>query len=101
MQDDLARQGRFYSSVIWLTLAGLLIFVGWAWWAILDEVTVGTGKITPSTHAQVIESLDGGIVSAMLVREGDIVERGQMLARLDPTRFQSNYGESAARVRPV
>lgn len=98
MQDDLARQGRFYSSVIWLTLAGLLIFVVWAWWAILDEVTVGTGKITPSTHAQVIESLDGGIVSAMLVREGDIVERGQMLARLDPTRFQSNYGESAARV---
>ncbi|STQ61159.1 type I secretion system protein [Pseudescherichia vulneris] len=73
----------------------------WAWWAILDEVTVGTGKITPSTHAQVIESLDGGIVSAMLVREGDIVERGQMLARLDPTRFQSNYGESAARVRAL
>jgi len=101
MQDDLARQGRFYSSVIWLTLAGLLIFVVWAWWAILDEVTVGTGKITPSTHAQVIESLDGGIVSAMLVREGDIVERGQMLARLDPTRFQSNYGESAARVRAL
>ncbi|WP_336851772.1 HlyD family efflux transporter periplasmic adaptor subunit [Pseudescherichia vulneris] len=101
MQDDLARQGRFYSSVIWLTLAGLLIFVVWAWWAILDEVTVGTGKITPSTHAQVIESLDGGIVSAMLVREGDIVERGQMLASLDPTRFQSNYGESAARVRAL
>lgn len=101
MQDDLARQGRFYSSVIWLTLAGLLIFVVWAWWAILDEVTVGTGKITPSSHAQVIESLDGGIVSAMLVREGDIVERGQMLAHLDPTRFQSNYGESAARVRAL
>ena len=101
MQDDLARQGRFYSSVIWLALAGLLIFVVWAWWAILDEVTVGTGKITPSSHAQVIESLDGGIVSAMLVREGDIVERGQMLARLDPTRFQSNYGESAARVRAL
>lgn len=101
MQDDLARQGRFNSSVIWLTLAGLLIFVVWAWWAILDEVTVGTGKITPSSHAQVIESLDGGIVSAMLVREGDIVERGQMLARLDPTRFQSNYGESAARVRAL
>lgn len=101
MQDDLARQGRFYSSVIWLALAGLLIFVAWAWWAILDEVTVGTGKITPSSHAQVIESLDGGIVSAMLVREGDIVERGQMLARLDPTRFQSNYGESAARVRAL
>lgn len=87
MQDELARQGRFYSSVIWLTLIGLLVFIAWATFAILDEVTVGTGKITPSTHAQVIESLDGGIVSALMVKEGDIVERGQMLARLDPTRF--------------
>ncbi|MDH2914450.1 MULTISPECIES: HlyD family efflux transporter periplasmic adaptor subunit [Kosakonia] len=101
MQDELARQGRFYSSVIWLTLLGLLVFIAWATFAILDEVTVGTGKITPSTHAQVIESLDGGIVSALMVKEGDIVERGQMLARLDPTRFQSNYGEAAARVRAL
>ncbi|MGJ7471695.1 HlyD family efflux transporter periplasmic adaptor subunit [Kosakonia cowanii] len=101
MQDELARQGRFYSSVIWLTLLGLVVFIAWAMFAILDEVTVGTGKITPSTHAQVIESLDGGIVSALMVKEGDIVERGQMLARLDPTRFQSNYGEAAARVRAL
>jgi adhesin transport system membrane fusion protein len=101
MQDELARQGRFYSSVIWLTLLGLVVFIAWATFAILDEVTVGTGKITPSTHAQVIESLDGGIVSALMVKEGDIVERGQMLARLDPTRFQSNYGEAAARVRAL
>ncbi|MBV7404399.1 HlyD family efflux transporter periplasmic adaptor subunit [Enterobacter sp. ENT03] len=101
MQDDLARQGRFYSSVIWLTLIGLLFFVVWAWWAVLDEVTVGTGKITPSSHAQVIDSLDGGIVNDLLVKEGDIVERGQLLARLDPTRFQSNYGEAASRVRTL
>jgi adhesin transport system membrane fusion protein len=101
MQDELARQGRFYSSVIWLTLLGLVVFIAWATFAILDEVTVGTGKITPSTHAQVIESLDGGIVSALMVKEGDIVEHGQMLARLDPTRFQSNYGEAAARVRAL
>lgn len=101
MQEDLARQGRFYSSVIWLTLLGLVVFVLWSAWAVLDEVTVGTGKITPSTHAQVIESLDGGIVSALMVKEGDIVDRGQMLARLDPKRFQSNYGEAAARVRAL
>lgn len=101
MQDDLARQDRFYSSVIWLTLIGLLFFVVWAWWAVLDEVTVGTGKITPSSHAQVIDSLDGGIVNGLLVKEGDIVERGQLLARLDPTRFQSNYGEAASRVRTL
>ncbi|XTZ39366.1 HlyD family efflux transporter periplasmic adaptor subunit [Salmonella enterica] len=101
MQDDLERQERFHSSVIWLTLIGLVVFVVWSAWAILDEVTVGSGKITPSTHAQVIESLDGGIVSALMVKEGDIVEHKQMLARLDPTRFQSNYGEAAARVRTL
>ncbi|WP_336282202.1 HlyD family efflux transporter periplasmic adaptor subunit [Cronobacter dublinensis] len=101
MQEELARQGRFYSSVIWLTLAALVLFFVWAWFATLDEVTVGTGKITPSSRAQVIESLDGGIVNALLVHEGDVVERGEMLARLDPTRFQSNYGEAAARARAL
>ncbi|PUW15350.1 secretion protein HlyD [Cronobacter sakazakii] len=101
MQEELARQGRFYSSVIWLTLAALVLFFVWAWFATLDEVTVGTGKNTPSSRAQVIESLDGGIVNALMVHEGDVVERGQMLARLDPTRFQSNYGEAAARARAL
>ncbi|EKC6205862.1 HlyD family efflux transporter periplasmic adaptor subunit [Cronobacter sakazakii] len=101
MQEELARQGRFYSSVIWLTMAALVLFFVWAWFATLDEVTVGTGKITPSSRAQVIESLDGGIVNALMVHEGDVVERGQMLARLDPTRFQSNYGEAAARARAL
>ncbi|EGT4323794.1 secretion protein HlyD [Cronobacter sakazakii] len=101
MQEELARQGRFYSSVIWLTLAALVLFFVWAWFATLDEVTVGTGKITPSSRAQVIESLDGGIVNALMVHEGDVVERGQMLARLDPTLFQSNYGEAAARARAL
>lgn len=101
LEEDLARQGRFYSSVIWLSLAGLVIFIVWAWFAMLDEVTVGTGKVTPSSHAQVIESLDGGIVNALLVQEGDVVERGEMLARLDPTRFQSNYGEASARARAL
>ncbi|MEB8480483.1 HlyD family efflux transporter periplasmic adaptor subunit [Cronobacter malonaticus] len=101
MQEELARQGRFYSSVIWLTLAALVLFFVWAWFATLDEVTVGIGKITPSSRAQVIESLDGGIVNALMVHEGDVVERGQMLARLDPTRFQSNYGEAAARARAL
>ncbi|MDU6926629.1 HlyD family type I secretion periplasmic adaptor subunit [Franconibacter helveticus 513] len=101
IQEELARQGRFYSSVIWLTLLGIVLFFVWAWFATLDEVTVGTGKVTPSSRAQVIESLDGGIVNALLVHEGDIVDRGQMLARLDPTRFQSNFGEAAARVRAL
>ena len=101
MQEDMARQSRFYSSVVWLTLAGMTFFFVWSYFATLDEVTVGTGKVTTSIRAQLIESLDGGIVSALLVHEGDIVEKGQILARLDPKRFQSNYGEAAARARAL
>ena len=101
MQEDMARQSRFYSSVVWITLAGMVGFFIWAYFATLDEVTVGTGKVTTSIRAQLIESLDGGIVSALLVHEGDIVKKGQILARLDPKRFQSNYGEAAARARAL
>lgn len=101
MQEDMARQSRFYSSVVWLTLAGMAFFFVWSYFATLDEVTVGTGKVTTSIRAQLIESLDGGIVSALLVHEGDIVKKGQILARLDPKRFQSNYGEAAARARAL
>ena len=101
MQEDMARQSRFYSSVVWLTLAGMTFFFVWSYFATLDEVTVGTGKVTTSIRAQLIESLDGGIVSALLVHEGDIVKKGQVLARLDPKRFQSNYGEAAARARAL
>lgn len=101
VQDELARQGRWYSSVVWLSLLGLILFFVWAGFATLDEVTVGSGKITPSSHSQQIESLDGGIVSALLVHEGDIVEKGEVLARLDTKRFRSNYGEAASRVRTL
>jgi adhesin transport system membrane fusion protein len=48
----------------------------------------------PSSKEQVIQSLDGGILTKLDVQEGDIVEKGQVLAQLDPTRFESNVGES-------
>lgn len=101
MDKDLAKHERRTSAIIWLCTAALAIFLVWAHMAILDEVTVGTGKVTPSTRAQVIDSLDGGIVKQLNVHEGDIVEKGQILATLDPTRFQSNFGEVQARVRTL
>lgn len=89
------------SAIVWLMLVGMIVMFIWAYFAILDEVTVGTGKVTPSSRAQLIESLDGGIINELLVHEGAIINKGQILARLDPTRFQSNYGEAAARVRTL
>ncbi|WP_053144237.1 HlyD family efflux transporter periplasmic adaptor subunit [Erwinia billingiae] len=92
---------RKTSAIIWLCTAALVIFFIWAHFAILDEVTVGTGKVTPLSRAQVIESLDGGIVDQLNVHEGDIVEKGEVLAKLDPTRFQSNFGEAASKARTL
>ena len=101
VDSQLKTHERRTSMIIWLCSAALVIFLIWAHFAILDEVTVGTGKITPSSRAQVIESLDGGIVNQLNVHEGDIVSKGQILARLDPTRFQSNFGEAQAKVRTL
>jgi adhesin transport system membrane fusion protein len=60
----------------------------------LEEVSTGTGKVIPSSKEQVIQSLEGGILTKLNVQEGDIVQKGQILAQLDPTRFASNVGES-------
>lgn len=98
---NLKRSEKKTSAIIWLCTAALVIFFVWAHFAILDEVTVGTGKVTPSSRAQVIESLDGGIVDQLNVHEGDIVEKGQVLGKLDPTRFQSNFGEAASKARTL
>lgn len=101
LQQERAHQERRMSAIVWLMLVGMIVMFIWAYFAILDEVTVGTGKVTPSSRAQLIESLDGGIINELLVHEGAIINKGQILARLDPTRFQSNYGEAAARVRTL
>jgi len=81
------------SIIIWIII-GLLVLLSWAWLFKLEEVSTGTGKIIPSSKEQVIQSLDGGILTKLNVKEGEIVERGQVLAQLDPTRFESNVGES-------
>jgi len=77
-----------------LTLGG---FVLWASQAELEEVTRGQGRIVPSSKEQVIQSLDPGILTELLVREGDAVEKGQLLLRIDPTRAEALYRELEAK----
>jgi len=74
----------------------LALFLMWAMVTEVDEVTKGEGKVVPSRQLQVLQSLDGGIVSAIAVQEGQVVEAGQLLIKVDPTRFQSSVGESRA-----
>ncbi|MEM7651201.1 MAG: HlyD family type I secretion periplasmic adaptor subunit [Pseudomonadota bacterium] len=74
-----------------------VIFVVWANFATLDEVTRGDGKVIPSSDVQALQSLDAGIVEAILVSEGDIVEAGQALMQLDAIEAASDLGANQAR----
>jgi len=80
--------------ILWMTFSFIVIAIIWAYFAELDEVTRGSGKTTPSSHIQVIQNLEGGILSEILVREGDIVQKGQALLQLDPVRFASSLNET-------
>lgn len=84
------------SLFIWIICIGLLSLLIWAWLFKLEEVSTGTGKVIPSSKEQVVQSLEGGILTKLYVHEGQIVQEGQVLAQLDPTRFASNVGESAS-----
>jgi membrane fusion protein, adhesin transport system len=72
----------------------LLLLAVWAAFAKVDEVTRGEAKVIPSSQVQVIQSVDGGVVEEMPVREGQIVNAGDLLLRIDPTRFVASLAEN-------
>ena len=72
------------------------VFIMWAAVAQLDEVTRGEGKVIPSRQIQVLQSIDGGLVSEILVREGEVVQANQLLIKIDETRFVSSVKENQA-----
>ncbi len=80
--------------MVWLSVATVLLMLIWAALASLDEVTRGEGKVIPSRQVQVLQSLDGGIVSEILVREGQTVKVGDLLLKVDPTRMVSSLREN-------
>ncbi len=86
------------SYLVWIIAITFLAFGLWAWSFKLDEVSTGSGKVVPSSKEQTIQSMDGGIVKDLKVKEGDIVDKGQVLALLDPTRMESTVNESTSRL---
>ncbi len=84
--------------IIWSLAAMGICFLLWAYFAELDQVTTGMGKVIPSSQIQVIQSLDGGIMQEMYVKEGMIVTKGQPLVRIDDTRFRSDFDQQAQEV---
>ena len=89
---------RGSNLLIWFSLLVVVVLVVWAYFAWIDEVVRGEGKVVPSRQVQIIQSLDGGVVEELLVRPGQSVEIGDVLLRLDPTRFSSSLGENQAEV---
>ena len=92
MQQDPIRARLFIYTVL-LAFVALLV---WAYFAPIDEVTRGTGRVIPSSQLQKVQSFDGGVVQEILVREGQLVEAGQVLMRIDPTRYVATYRENRA-----
>ena len=74
----------------------VVLLILWASFAQVEEVTRGDGKVIPSKQLQVVQSLDGGVVTEILVSEGQVVEAGQLLLKIDETRATSGVRESAA-----
>jgi len=83
--------------LLWSVAVFVVIAIFWANWAELDELSRGEGEIIPSQQLQVIQNLEGGIVAEILIKEGELVEKGQVLLRIDDTRFSSSFKENKVR----
>ncbi|WP_233871709.1 HlyD family type I secretion periplasmic adaptor subunit [Paraburkholderia adhaesiva] len=88
-------------AILYLIAAILVIGLLWAHFAKVEEITIGEGRVIPASREQVIQSLEGGILAVMNVHEGEIVERGQVLLEIDPTRATASYREGLSKVQAL
>lgn len=103
MADDvygamLTEAPSIHRLTIWALAALVVTFITWAYFASLDQVTSGEGKVVPTSQTQIIQSLDGGILEELYVTEGMPVIKGQPIARIDATRFQSDVNQQKQEV---
>lgn len=98
---EIERQVRGARALLFCCVVTVVAFVGWAWWATLDDVTRGEGRVVPAGRLQSIQSLDGGLLSRLLVTEGDEVAVGQILLELDDTRYLAAYRETEEQVHTL
>jgi len=94
MLEETPKRSRILLYLIIIMICSLVF---WANHAPLDEITRGEGKVIPSHQVQVIQNLEGGIVSEILIKEGDLVEKDQILLKIDDTNFESSFMESRLR----
>ena len=96
--DELTLSLRRSRWILWTIFFTLVVFVTWAHFANVDQITRAPGSVISSARSQIIQSLDGGVIEELMVKEGDTVQRGQVLVKLDHTRQQSGYLETRGKV---
>jgi adhesin transport system membrane fusion protein len=84
-------------KILWIMLVAVAWLIIWANFAEVDELARGVGKVIPSKQVQIVQNLEGGIISEILVDEGEKVDAGQILIKIDDTKFSSSYGENRLR----
>lgn len=84
--------------VIYGMVAFILLAVVWSLWAELDQVSRAPGQVIPTGRIQVIQSTDGGKIEQILVKEGDVVRKGQLLVRLDEVKLRAGVAEAQGKV---
>ena len=94
----LARRPKIGARLLSLTVCVMFAaMIGWANWATVDEVTHAEGQIVPSQRTQAIQNLEGGILQEVMVREGQVVEKGDALARLDNEVAASTFRDAVSK----
>lgn len=90
----------FRLSYVIVGSIGLLVAaaITWSLWAELDQITRAPGSVIPLGRVQIVQSVDGGVISQINVREGDQVRRGEILVVLDRVKAQAAFDEGNAKV---
>ncbi len=101
-QQAIARLENFhrrpYSVLLFIIAGALMAFALWAWFFKIDQVARAKGEVIASSRVQIIQAVDGGVLAALNVKEGDTVERGQVLAQLDQIKLGASVKEIEARL---
>ena len=98
VEAALRRRGHPLASLLsWTVVLLVVLFLVWADYAIIDEVTRGNGRVIPSRRVQEIQNLEGGILEEVLVAEGQVVQRGDVLLRIDNEAAQSFFRDAYAK----
>jgi len=90
----LAQTPKGGRAILWAVMALLVLFMVWAYYSEIEQVTRGDGKVVPSTQIQVIQNLEGGILSEIMIDVGQLVKKDQLLLRIDETRFSSSFKQN-------